>query len=369
MATINATKDGLWSDATVWDSNPVMPAPGDTVKCGAWTVTIDQDVTVATLEADAAGFFDSQAGKTITANILSSAGHSSTCVVRNNTVGTVNIVGNVTGTTTRAVLNSNTGTLNVTGNVLGGGSNEAIRNSTTGTVNVTGNVTAGAGGDGIRNHAGTGYVNITGNVTGGSAATSYGVLNAETGIVTITGNVTGGSNATAYGVYNTATGTITITGKLINATAEAAYAASTGLITYAAALEMYDFLSTVTPDYSLPFWITPSEVIPERSSGQDKILQMYDATEERLSFSDIPEMYMRLRWDFLSETQAGVIWDYFNDYTKGARTTRTFPFIHPTDGHRYVVRFDDSMERVIRLANIHNITEILFRVVGKVVDP
>lgn len=44
MAIITAVKSGNWSDPTVWDSNPVLPGDGNTVKPGAFVITIDQNV-------------------------------------------------------------------------------------------------------------------------------------------------------------------------------------------------------------------------------------------------------------------------------------------------------------------------------------
>jgi len=48
MATRFAVKTGLWSDATVWDSGSV-PVAGDTIYPNGFTVTIDTDVSVASL--------------------------------------------------------------------------------------------------------------------------------------------------------------------------------------------------------------------------------------------------------------------------------------------------------------------------------
>lgn len=50
MATIKATKNGLWSDTTVWDSATV-PGVGDTAYSNGYTITIDQDLEVDSLSA------------------------------------------------------------------------------------------------------------------------------------------------------------------------------------------------------------------------------------------------------------------------------------------------------------------------------
>lgn len=135
-----------------------------------------------------------------------------------------------------------------------------------------------------------------------------------------------------------------------------------------AAAEMYDYLSTISADYSSTFPLTCTEAVPELIAGQDKILRAYDASEERLSFATNPEFAMVLKFEHLSAADAGTIFDWYCDTAKAYRTTRTFKWTHPTDGHTYVVRFDDSMERVIRMGALMGISEIRFRVLGRIAD-
>lgn len=218
MALVTAKATGNWSAGSTWDSDPALPAAGDTVDCAGYTVTVDQNVTVVQLKSTAAGYFSVTAARTITAAILSDTGHSGGGVVRcSHSTGTVTITGNVTAGPSRGVDLSAAGTLNITGTAAGGSAANAyaVYNSSTGIINFTGNGTAGSANStqAFRNNS-TGTINVTGNVTGGSAGTSAnnGAYNASTGTINISGDCTGGSVANGHGAHNVSTGTLTVAG-------------------------------------------------------------------------------------------------------------------------------------------------------------
>jgi hypothetical protein len=207
MATITAKATGNWSAGSTWDSDPALPAAGDTVNCAGYTVTIDQDVAVVQLKSTAAGYFAVTAARNITANILSDTGHSGGGVVRcSHATGTVTITGSVTAGPSRGADLSGAGTLNITGNVTGGSAASAIgvANLSSGTFNITGDVQGGSTTNcqGALNNS-TGTMTITGNVIGGVGTLAHGAL-ANAGTMTITGNATGGSGSTACGAYSAA---------------------------------------------------------------------------------------------------------------------------------------------------------------------
>lgn len=216
MALITAKATGNWSAGSTWDSDPALPAAGDTVECAGYTVTIDQNVTVVQLQSSGAGYFAVSAARTITAAVLSNTGHSGGGVVRcSHAAGTVAIFGSVTAGPSRGVDLSGAGTLNITGNVTGGSAANAIGayNSSTGTLNITGNVT---GGSATRSHGAanisTGTMTITGNATGGGGTLAAGAQ-CDNGTVTVTGNATGGGGSTACGAYSAAaTSILTVQG-------------------------------------------------------------------------------------------------------------------------------------------------------------
>ena len=245
MAIINALKAGNWSDTTVWPGG-TLPGPTDQVQANGYIITIDQDITVASIRTTAEGggaaggyFIISTNGVTITTDIVCGGGlginisnatytvigniYASTTgeyePIRTNStqISTITIIGNVVASYGYGIYNIGIADIIVVGNVTGGinANKHGIYNQTTGSVTVTGNVTGGSGSSayGI-NSSSAGSVTVTGNVTGGSGSTAYGIYNASTGTVTVTGNVTGGSGASASGTRNDA-GSFSLTGNAI----------------------------------------------------------------------------------------------------------------------------------------------------------
>jgi hypothetical protein len=209
MTTIVALTSNNWSSTTVDDPWPggTKPGVGDTVQTGAFVIEIDEDITVALLEATSSGIFTVAAiagdgVRTITASVLNSGTASGGLLISNPT-GSVVQNGNVTGGSAyNAHGIANTGTMGtVTGDVTGGSGDSACGVANTGTMGaVTGDVTGGSSTitHGIVNVGTMG--GVTGNVTGGSAFSGgYGIDNTGT-MGTVTGNVTGGSEFECVGI-------------------------------------------------------------------------------------------------------------------------------------------------------------------------
>lgn len=188
MANRYAVATGNWSNTATWDGG-TLPQAGDDVRANGFTVTINQDVTVASLRTDASspavaggGFTVTGNGRIITANLQVGTTRVLTCSTNINWFFNGNIL-NYSAVNTSAILLDLAGqSLTMVGNVNGNGgssSNGAAINA-----NATANIT------------------ITGNVTGGTAGACYGVgyVTLAGGSLTITGNVTGGSS-TGYGIY------------------------------------------------------------------------------------------------------------------------------------------------------------------------
>jgi len=169
--------NGVWSDAANWNDG-TLPDVGDDVHADGKTVTIDQDVTVASIRNDqrsggtAGGTynFGGLSSYTVSANLISGT----TIIFTLNQSKNITVIGNISGAT--ACINLSTGILNFTGNLTG---------STSGGVMIS--------------TSSSGVLNFIGNITGGLVANANGVqINSPSCI--ITGNITGGNNATAYGV-------------------------------------------------------------------------------------------------------------------------------------------------------------------------
>lgn len=181
MTIITAVKTGNWSDPTVWDSNPVLPGSGDTARTGNYAVTIDQNITVATLEATGTGYFYvSASGITLNANVITSHTVAFQAGLRiGNTTGTTTLTGNITAgsiANAHAIAKSNAGSLVINGDITGGGAgNYALQ------------ITGGA-------------LTINGNATGGSATTATGIYYNANTVCVVNGTVAGGSGSQAYGL-------------------------------------------------------------------------------------------------------------------------------------------------------------------------
>lgn len=176
MANRYATKSGVWSDTSVWDGGSSLPGAGDVVRPNNYTVTIDQDVTVAELRNDASspavaggGFVVSSVASTLTITATLVAGGASLLTI-SATSGTVAVVGDIPQTSpvgaSKGLVVSGNANVTVTGNVSGGvaaGSN-GIYISGAAAVTINGNVAGGAGGNGVQ-VAGSATVDIQGTIT------------------------------------------------------------------------------------------------------------------------------------------------------------------------------------------------------------
>ena len=184
MATRWATKNGNWSDTATWNDG-TLPASGDTVYADGKTVTIDQDITVVSINTTQrtggtnGGTFSVNTTRNLTCNINTGSGHGLTCTHGAGT--TLTVTGNVVGSTT---------TTNYRG----------IYSTGAGDIVVNGNVTAGSYSNATGIEVGSASVNITVNGNVVASSTRYGVYSLyDVSLVTVTGTITG--SGTIYGLY------------------------------------------------------------------------------------------------------------------------------------------------------------------------
>ncbi len=228
MANIAAVKSGNWSDPTVW-SGGVLPGVND-LALSAYTVTIDQDITVQGLYAVSGGSSSAfvvtgTANRTIT---LTSTGL--IAVGYNHTTLVITSSGITNLTTPLGVAGSNYQLLYIAG-LNGGTVNLTIPNTpsysisygqcivvsgTNYTVNVTcGDIIANSNTGRVCDIGGTSNtVNWVGNIYGANAAADGALLlSSATSTLNYTGNIVGNScagiNAYAAGGTVNATGTFT----------------------------------------------------------------------------------------------------------------------------------------------------------------
>jgi hypothetical protein len=228
--SIYATKTGLWSDPTVWNTG-VLPISTDVVRPNNFIVTMDVNATVAEIRHDAGGGavaggrFILNGGLTVTSNLFASV--TTVPLITFSSIVNSSIVGVITGNGTVdnvAIINSGLGTLNIQGNVNLIRANTAsnltglIINQIAGIINITGTINGSSDINSFNTNQclvnlSTGTINIVGNVNSPTVAGGllFTISNNSTGTITIQGNV----NTTAStAIVNRSSGTVTIGGNI-----------------------------------------------------------------------------------------------------------------------------------------------------------
>ena len=225
---------GSWSNSAIW-SGSLIPTASDDVFLNNQVVTLDQNITVASIRNAATGSAVANGRIEIynnyTINCSSIRGSSTTTyLIFNYNTGSTNINANINPTSSGlCVDNISTGTINIIGDVfppnnVGVGNLYSLRNFSSGILNIVGNLqtipTANGSNNGSLFNSQNGTVNITGNVIGGSATgagVNYSISNSTAGIINITGNILGSSfagGATSYAILNSSIGAIIVTGNI-----------------------------------------------------------------------------------------------------------------------------------------------------------
>lgn len=132
---------------------------------------------------------------------------------------------------------------------------------------------------------------------------------------------------------------------------------------------MYDYLSTVTPDYTYALAVTSNRIIQEDGLKNQVIRLMDDGSEERVSFSSTPIFYVELQWENISESDSGTIFDWYFDAAKANARARSFKWTH-LDGHSYVCRFDSELKREYReeAQSLRSLPPVRLKVLGRIAD-
>ncbi len=134
-----------------------------------------------------------------------------------------------------------------------------------------------------------------------------------------------------------------------------------------AAKEVYDHTTTVTPDYNYAIGILPQGEITEESAKSQAIHYGVDGSEERISFGTASIFYINLQWNLLSESNSGIIFDWYNDPAKANGMQRSFKYAWG-DGHTYVVRFDCKLPRSGNAMSRLGIKSIRIKILGRILD-
>jgi hypothetical protein len=130
---------------------------------------------------------------------------------------------------------------------------------------------------------------------------------------------------------------------------------------------MYDFLSTITADYSATLTIHAQGTVTEESQGNQVIHLGADGSEERISFNTNSIFFISFAWNILSEADSGTVFDWYNDPAKANKMQRSFKYAHG-DGHTYVVRFDCKLTRAGKAVWSYGLPGIRMKVLGRIAD-
>jgi hypothetical protein len=134
---------------------------------------------------------------------------------------------------------------------------------------------------------------------------------------------------------------------------------------------MYDYLDTVTPDYTTAVLsVTPTEVLEEEGEFRQIVHTMDDGTEAVVSLSTKRWFWVTLQWDYRPEADAGTIMDFYFDTVKAYGMARSFYWQHPRDGHTYVVKFADKLRRAHHAWVVDHLSVrgMRLRVIGRKLD-
>lgn len=129
--------------------------------------------------------------------------------------------------------------------------------------------------------------------------------------------------------------------------------------------EMYDYLSSVTPDSTAAALVLkPNNIVTEKGRKNTVIHEFDDESEERIAISNQSVFYVNLMWKAQTSSDAGIIFDYFHSTAIGNGMARSFKWTHPNDGHTYVARFASELPRSIDMNNYHSLQNIQLKILG-----
>ena len=137
--------------------------------------------------------------------------------------------------------------------------------------------------------------------------------------------------------------------------------------------EMYDYVSTIAADYDYTLDMQPHDTLVEDGSKNVKIKEYDDETETRIIRSSQSVFFVSLTFSYLSESNAGILFDLYHDSAKACGMAKTFKWLNYAEPsarrHTYVVRFASPLPRTIRPAGSYAFGTIKLKVLGRILDP
>lgn len=137
-----------------------------------------------------------------------------------------------------------------------------------------------------------------------------------------------------------------------------------------AATEMYDKLATITSDVDQTLAISAQGEIDEDAAFNQEVHEGDDGSEERVNQGGtVPTFICTFKWNALSESDMGTIFDLYCDPAKAFGVVNSFKWSKRSDGHTYVVRFaNEHFTRAGRLQSAMGSGEIQLKILGRIAD-
>ena len=139
-----------------------------------------------------------------------------------------------------------------------------------------------------------------------------------------------------------------------------------------AAAEMYDYLTTITPDYTATtLSVTPHSVLSQMIKKAQVVHEFDDGNISVATLGSTAFFEVTLQWDILTASDAGTILDFWADSAKANGMERSFYWQHPVDGHTYVVHFLENLTTDYHHGwgnNYHEVQQIKLLVKGRKAD-
>ena len=132
--------------------------------------------------------------------------------------------------------------------------------------------------------------------------------------------------------------------------------------------EVYDFVSTITADYSTTtLSINAQGTVSEEGFKNQFIHLADDNSEERITLTTGSIFYVSFEWKQLSESDSGTILDFYHDPLKANGMGNSFKWAGH-DGHTYVARFDCKLTRTGNAKSRWGLPGIRLRILGRIAD-
>lgn len=130
--------------------------------------------------------------------------------------------------------------------------------------------------------------------------------------------------------------------------------------------EIYDYILAALPDNNVTMLLAARGNITERTTKNQVVHLGVDGSEEIITIASAVIAYLEYPFSALTNSDGGLVFDFWHDSAKGDGRAKSFK-LQNTDGHTYVVRFENDMDRVRHLGNYQSMS-VVFKILGRIND-